>query len=181
MLDGAGNVYVTGRTSSADFPTTAGAYDRSYNGDGDVFLAVLDTQVAPLDLSLSAKTASQVWVARGEPIAYTIELVNSGYLSTTFAVSDPIPLHTTYVPGSAWASTGAIIDTDGIAWSGTITESTQVSATFAVTASATLTQPVVVVNTATLTGDPGGPLALQAMVLVDPQQMFLPVVVRKTY
>ncbi|GAA4705385.1 DUF7948 domain-containing protein [Phytohabitans rumicis] len=32
-LDPAGNVYVSGRTTSADFPTTAGAFDRVYSGD----------------------------------------------------------------------------------------------------------------------------------------------------
>ena len=31
-LDGAGNAYLTGDTSSADFPTTAGAFDTTFNG-----------------------------------------------------------------------------------------------------------------------------------------------------
>ena len=31
-LDGAGNAYLTGNTASADFPTTAGAFDTTYNG-----------------------------------------------------------------------------------------------------------------------------------------------------
>ncbi len=31
-LDGAGNAYVTGYTASADFPTTAGAFDTTFNG-----------------------------------------------------------------------------------------------------------------------------------------------------
>jgi hypothetical protein len=37
-LDGAGSAYVTGSSGSSDFPTTAGAFDTSYNGDGDAFV-----------------------------------------------------------------------------------------------------------------------------------------------
>ncbi|MFB0536484.1 MAG: SBBP repeat-containing protein [Anaerolineae bacterium] len=41
-LDGAGSVYVTGYTFSSDFPTTAGAFDTSYNGYGDAFVVKLN-------------------------------------------------------------------------------------------------------------------------------------------
>jgi hypothetical protein len=37
-VDGAGSAYVTGQTDSADFPTTAGAFDTSYNGSEDAFV-----------------------------------------------------------------------------------------------------------------------------------------------
>lgn len=42
---GAGAVSVAGRTYSSDFPTTPGAYDQTYNGTYDAFVATL--QVAP--------------------------------------------------------------------------------------------------------------------------------------
>jgi hypothetical protein len=41
-LDTAGNAYITGYTESANFPTTAGAYDTTFNGD-DVFVSKLNT------------------------------------------------------------------------------------------------------------------------------------------
>lgn len=37
-LDGAGNGYVTGQTSSSNFPTTTGAFDPTFNGGLDVFV-----------------------------------------------------------------------------------------------------------------------------------------------
>ncbi len=39
--DGGGDVVITGSTSSADFPVTPGAFDDSYNGGGDAFVARL--------------------------------------------------------------------------------------------------------------------------------------------
>ncbi len=40
-VDAAGSPYVLMGTSSTDMPTTAGAYNRSYNGGGDLYLAKL--------------------------------------------------------------------------------------------------------------------------------------------
>jgi hypothetical protein len=37
-VDAAGNAYVTGRTGTTDFPTTAGAFDRTINSDNDAFV-----------------------------------------------------------------------------------------------------------------------------------------------
>ncbi|MEP6910697.1 MAG: SBBP repeat-containing protein [Actinomycetota bacterium] len=48
-VDSSGDAYITGVTLSADFPTTAGAFDLSYNGgpDGDRFAAKLDPRAPP--------------------------------------------------------------------------------------------------------------------------------------
>lgn len=42
VVDGAGNVYVSGSTSSTNFPTTAGVYDQTFNGSSDAFVSVMD-------------------------------------------------------------------------------------------------------------------------------------------
>ncbi len=41
-VDAKGESYVAGRTSSADFPTTTSAFDTTYNGDADAFVAKFD-------------------------------------------------------------------------------------------------------------------------------------------
>ncbi|HBY97142.1 MAG TPA: hypothetical protein DEP84_24895, partial [Chloroflexi bacterium] len=41
-VDGAGAAYITGETGSADFPTTPSAFDPSFNGGWDAFVAKLN-------------------------------------------------------------------------------------------------------------------------------------------
>lgn len=48
VIDWSGNVYVTGWTSSDNFPTIAGAFDSTINGAQDVFVAHLDGTLSTL-------------------------------------------------------------------------------------------------------------------------------------
>jgi PKD repeat protein len=63
-LDSAGNVYVAGYTHSSDFPTTAGAFDESFNGGWeDAFISKLDANLSaianqPPQTSLTADPTS---------------------------------------------------------------------------------------------------------------------------
>ena len=50
-LDATGSAYLTGLTDSADFPTTAGAFDTTYNGNLDSFVTKLDASGAALGYS----------------------------------------------------------------------------------------------------------------------------------
>jgi hypothetical protein len=51
-VDGAGSAYVSGSTWNGDFPTTPGAFDRTYGGDLDAFV----TKVAPSGAALEFST-----------------------------------------------------------------------------------------------------------------------------
>ena len=48
VIGPAGSVYVTGYTASLDFPTTAGAYATKYSGEGDAFIARMDSGLTTL-------------------------------------------------------------------------------------------------------------------------------------
>ncbi len=45
-LDSVGSIYVTGQTQSPNFPTTTGAYQTAYGGNGDAFVTKLSPQGA---------------------------------------------------------------------------------------------------------------------------------------
>ncbi|MEQ1646233.1 MAG: SBBP repeat-containing protein, partial [Pyrinomonadaceae bacterium] len=50
-VDASGNAILTGGTSSADYPTTAGAFDTTHNGGFDVFVTKVNTAGTSLDHS----------------------------------------------------------------------------------------------------------------------------------
>ena len=50
-VDGGGNLFITGSTSSTNFPTTAGAFDTTHNGAFDVFLTKLNAAGSALVFS----------------------------------------------------------------------------------------------------------------------------------
>ncbi|MEC4684515.1 MAG: SBBP repeat-containing protein [Nitrospirota bacterium] len=48
MVGSSGDLYVTGWTVSANFPTTPDAYDTTYNGDSDAFISKFDSNLETL-------------------------------------------------------------------------------------------------------------------------------------
>lgn len=58
-MDSSGNIFVAGYTRSSDFPTTEGAFDRTYNGELDVFVSKYSIGDIPTIITLSFFSANQ--------------------------------------------------------------------------------------------------------------------------
>ncbi len=96
VVDDSGDIYATGATSSADFPTTSGAYDTSHNGiigDSDVYVIKLSPDGSGTsDLLYSTYIGGSnggPWSAndRGEDIV----LFNGDIFVTGYTVSTDFP------------------------------------------------------------------------------------------
>jgi hypothetical protein len=92
-IDGSGSIYVTGLTSSSNFPTTGGAFDTSYNGDGDVFVTKLNSTGTSITYSTYLGGATPDGAATAGEIAYGIAVNAAGnaYLAgSTGSVDFPV-------------------------------------------------------------------------------------------
>ncbi len=139
-------------------------------------------EYADVDLSQSYKSASPKEAVAGNVLTFTLVLRNDGSIdAANAALSDVIPWATSYVSGSAQATSGALTMTSGvtgtlifeeISWAGTVPSGEAVTVTFQVT----LTQGIPVMNTAILTDGYGASLRLTAW--VNARRVYLPVVLR---
>ena len=72
-VDDSGNIYVAGNTVSADFPTTSGAYNRTPQGNSDIFIAKFDSKLKTL--------LASTLIGGGEPdCAYSILISKDAYV-----------------------------------------------------------------------------------------------------
>jgi len=92
VVDGSGNVFATGSTNSSDFPTIVGAYDTSYNGSQDVFLAKLNSSGSALLYSTFLGGSEPEYVNEiatdGSGNAYVAGFTNSADFPTTSGAWD---------------------------------------------------------------------------------------------
>ena len=91
-LDGDGNAFIIGQTKSNDFPTTSGAYDDIYDGDGDVFVTKLNTSGSALIYSTfiggSGADAGCSIALDGEGNAFITGSTGSSSFPTTISAYD---------------------------------------------------------------------------------------------
>lgn len=99
-IDEMGDVYVVGTTESADFPTTVGAFDETYNGGRDVFITKLNEAGTTLRFSTYLGTGSD---EHGLGIALDRQS-NVYIVGNTYSSAFPV------TPGSLDSTYGALGD-----------------------------------------------------------------------
>ncbi|MCS7260599.1 MAG: SBBP repeat-containing protein [Anaerolineae bacterium] len=106
-VDAVGDIYITGQTASADFPTVQ-ALDASHSGTTDAFV----TRIGWGGLMIS-KTATPTLVAPGRAVTYTLVFTNdSPTLAQNVVISDYLPIPVIFSDAS-YVSSGAIVTPTG--------------------------------------------------------------------
>ncbi len=180
FVDGAGgDLHLAQSASSAidrGAPVDAGLCDDDIDGHSRPSGSGRDIgadEVYFVDLSSSRKTVDPRRAAAGATLTYTVVLRNTGVSSATDTVLfDAVPAHTTYVPGSVHATSGAATDAGAIGWTGTVIPHEPVTVTFQVT----VDEEVPIENTAVVTDSYGTRTVLRAW--VNASQVYLPVLLR---
>jgi uncharacterized repeat protein (TIGR01451 family) len=133
---GASLTFTYQATVASPLPDGTAIVNVAQIGDGThIFFDKTATTVVDVpDLSTSTKQVDRPIAANGEPLTYTIALKNTGTLDAKMATLwDALPPHTTYITGSASASSGTITDTEGqIEWAGTVSIGSPVAITYSV-------------------------------------------------
>lgn len=178
-VDEVGSVHLTGATNSPAFPTTLGAFDPSYNGNLDVFVTKLTLRP---NLSPSTKQASAVRVAPGQLVTYTVTLNNIGGNDAPSAhLTDTLPTSLIYQPGSLGADTGSYGQAGGvITWAGSLASGASAVVHYAVMVSPGLaiSETAALRNTAWLDDGVNAPFERAAVVFINPQEVYLPLVTK---
>jgi hypothetical protein len=87
-VDGTGGVYVTGSTVSADFPTTAGAFDSTWNDGSDVFVTKIVPSGAELDYSTYLGGTFGGGGAAASGLGIAVDAAGSAYVTGSTASID---------------------------------------------------------------------------------------------
>lgn len=131
------------------------------DGHGNVTRLRADVWANLADFSTSSKQAAPV-VQPGGSIPYTLNLVNTGPLTGTVTVVDPIPTGTSIVTGSVTGGATYDADANVVRWTGAVGPGATHRVGFAVRVAKTAASGDVITNTAQVTPEVRPPFELTA-------------------
>jgi uncharacterized repeat protein (TIGR01451 family) len=170
-------VCLAGNTSSANFPTTPGAYDTSLGGYSDAFVTCLAAPPRP-DLASSTKTVAPEEAVVGEVVTFTVRLANAGALDASAHVTDTLPAALLF-HGTPSASAGSAPSVNGqtLTWAGAVIAGETVTLTYATELTATTEITPTATNQAHI--DDGAGNVYTRWAFVNGSKIYLPLVVRQ--
>lgn len=129
-------------------------------------------------LDLHRKAASSSAVLPGDPVTYTISLVNIEAVEVTgVRVTDTLPTLVTYLEDSLSATEGSYGYADGvITWSGAVGAGGTVVITYGVTVSQTVPLGTSIINTAVISE--GGEILTRTVTVYVGHQTYIPLVLK---
>ena len=128
-------------------------------------------------LGTSVKIVSAGISPPGQVLTYTLYLKNEGRRPAKARLTDPVPVNSSHLPGSGWASSGLLTSTQQLlVWSGTIGTGESVTVTFPVIISPVI-EGFYIHNRATLSDGEGEMTPMEAYTLVE-ARIFLPLVLK---
>ncbi len=163
---------VTSPTVMVNTATISGTNVEPFQRSTWVF--VIPESLAAPNLEHSAKFASRDIVGIGEAVTYKINLINTGLVSATASITDPLPAEMNYVDGSVTG--GGTYDpiSRTLSWSEVnVPPWEDVSLSFVATATTDIVSPTIVTNVATIATSAQS-LARQAVVLIVPHPIVPP-------
>jgi uncharacterized repeat protein (TIGR01451 family) len=168
------------------------SWQTTVNAAGELMLEVdrLSTDVAfklnvaapaaPGQLSYG-KWADAIRAAQGDTVAYTLSITHQGApVTTTTWVTDTLPTELDFVVGSLSASVGTATFQEGrVRWAGQISATPRLTVTYHMTVPNS--EPMIISNVATFFNPAldAAPAMRAAMILINGQQLYLPVVLKR--
>ena len=138
---------------------------------------VATSRVDSPHLGGSVKAVSTDISPAGQTLTYTLYLQNDGLQPAEARLTDPIPVNSSHLPGTGWASSGLLSSTEQVlVWSGTIGAGQGVTVTFPVTI-ASIINGFYVHNRASLTDGWGDVVPLETYTLVE-ARLSLPLILK---
>jgi uncharacterized repeat protein (TIGR01451 family) len=136
------------------------------------------TVIGP-NLTSSTKAVSSRTAHYGDVMTYSIVVRNTGgSFPATVRVTDTLPSGLASVPGSLAATSGTPDDASAptLKWNGVMSTTSVVTVTFAV--SVTMPNAAIIVNAAAINPGYGSPFTRTAAIVVNPHELFLPLILR---
>lgn len=135
--------------------------------------------VQTTDLSASRKSASASTAQFGDTVTYTVTILNRGMPFThTVRLTDTLPTELSYIPGTLTTTWGTLDDdlAPTLRWSGTLSDTSVVTLTYAVTVTTPSAQ--VITNTAQIDDGQGNVRQHSATILANAQMVYLPAILK---